>query len=88
VKEGRSKTMARWSYKASIQKLSDVIPESERVIHCDDKGSCLVHDIPEENLESLKRFLDEEGNQGWELIQCHYHAGDLFCLWKKQEQEA
>jgi hypothetical protein len=36
----------------------------------------------------LEKVLNEEGEQGWELVQCYYHAGDLFCLWKKQEQEA
>jgi len=80
--------MARWSYKASTHKLADMFSESERVIECDEKGHCLVHDLPEKNLEALEKVLNEEGNEGWELVQCHYHAGDMFCLWKKQEQEA
>lgn len=87
VKEDNT-TMARWSYKASTHKLADMLSESDRVISCDDKGHCLVHDLPEKNLELLEKVLNEEGKEGWEMIQCHYHAGDLFCLWKKEEKEA
>jgi hypothetical protein len=80
--------MARWSYKTSTHNFADMPSEPERVIECDDKAHCLVHDLPEKNLEVLEKVLNEEGDQGWELIQCHYHAGDLFCLWKKEEEEA
>ncbi len=80
--------MARWKYKATQHNLSDVTTEPERVIACDDKGSCLVHDFRERNVEALMDILDEEGKHGWELIQCSYHAGELLCLWKKEEQEA
>lgn len=80
--------MARWSYKASTHKLTDMFSDHERFIECDEKGHCLVHDLPEKNLGALEKILNEEGNEGWELVQCHYHAGDMFCLWKKQEQEA
>ena len=87
VKEGDT-IMPRWSYKASTHKLADLVSESERVIACDAKGHCLVHDLPEKNLEGLEKVLNEEGDQGWELVQCHYHGEDMFCLWKKQEEEA
>ena len=80
--------MARWSYKTSTHKLADRPAEPERVIECDAKGQCLVHDLPEKNQKVLEKVLNEEGNQGWELVQCHYHAGEMFCLWKKEEQEA
>ena len=85
VKEGNT-TMARWSYKASTHKLAEMFSESERVIECDAKGQCLVHDLPEKNQEVLEKILNEEGKQGWELVQCYYHGGDMFCLWKKEEE--
>ena len=85
VKEGNT-TMARWSYKASNHKLAETFSESERVIECDAKGQCLVHDLPEKNQEVLEKILNEEGKQGWELVQCYYHGGDMFCLWKKEEE--
>jgi hypothetical protein len=87
VKKGNT-AMARWSYKGSTHNLADIVSEPERVTECDDKGHCLVHDLPEKNLGVLEKVLNEESDQGWELIQCHYHAGEMFCLWKKQEEEA
>ena len=80
--------MTRWHYKTSTHNLADMPSGPERVIECDDKGHCLVHDLPEKNLEALEKILNAEGEKGWELVQCHYHAEDLFCLWKRQEEEA
>jgi hypothetical protein len=79
--------MARWSYKTSTHNLSDTPSAPERVIACDEKGHCLVHDLQEKKIASLEKILNEEGNKGWELVQCHYHANELFCLWKKREEE-
>lgn len=78
--------MARWSYKTSIHNLADIPSEPKRVIQCDDKGHCLVHDLPEKNLGAIEKILNAEGNQGWELVQCHYHATELLCLWKRAEE--
>lgn len=80
--------MPRWVYKATVHNLATLLSEFERVIECDAKGQCMVHEIPEEGLEVMKKVLDEEGERGWELVQCNYHGGDLLCLWKKEEEEA
>ncbi|OGP85641.1 MAG: hypothetical protein A2Z08_04910 [Deltaproteobacteria bacterium RBG_16_54_11] len=80
--------MARWRYKTSTHNLPAMVSESERVIQCDDKGHCLVHDLPEKNLAALEKILNAEGDKGWELIQCHYHVGELLCLWKREEEGA
>jgi hypothetical protein len=77
--------MARWSYKTSTHNLTDMPSGPERVIECDEKGHCLVHDLPEK-LGALEKVLNEEGSKGWELIQCHYHVGELLCLWKREEE--
>lgn len=79
--------MARWRYKTSMHDLAVMPQEPERVIECDEKGHCLVHDLPPKKLVALEKILNEEGNEGWELVQCHYHAGELVCLWKKEEEE-
>jgi hypothetical protein len=78
--------MAQWSYKTSRHSLAEMSEESERVFACDDKGRCLVHDLQEEKMGALEDILNEEGRKGWELVQCHYHGAELFCLWKKEEE--
>ena len=80
--------MARWEHKATLHNLSDMFGEGQRSIECDAKGQCLVHDLPDRSLEILKRVLDEQGETGWELVQCHYHDGELLCLWKKEAEVA
>ena len=80
--------MAQWSYKTSTHNLAEMPSGSERVFACDNKGHCLVHDLQEKKMEALEGILNEEGTKGWELVQCHYHAEELFCLWKKPEEEA
>ena len=80
--------MARWRYKTSTYSLGDMPSGPERVIECDDKGHCLLHDLQGKKMGSFENILNAEGEKGWELVQCHYHAGDLFCLWKRQEEEA
>ena len=80
--------MTRWRYKTSRHSVGDMPSGPERVIECDNKGDCLVHDLKEKKMGSLENILNAEGEKGWELVQCHYHAEELFCLWKKQEEEA
>lgn len=80
--------MARWSYKTSRHALAEMSEGSERTFACDDRGHCLVHDLQEKKMGELEDILNEEGKKGWELIQCHYHATELLCLWKKQEERS
>lgn len=80
--------MPRWAYKATVHNLATSLAEFERIIECDSGGQCLVHEVSQEGLDVIKKVLDEEGEKGWELVQCNYHGGDLLCLWKKEEEEA
>jgi len=82
--------MAQWKYKTSRHTLAEIPTGAgaERVFACDDKGHCLVHDLQEKKTEELEDILNEEGKKGWELVQCQYHATELFCLWKKQEEKS
>ena len=80
--------MARWTYKATQHNLAESLAEFRRIIECDTSGQCLVHDVSEQGLDVIKKVLDKEGEQGWELVQCHYHGGELLCVWKREVQEA
>lgn len=80
--------MAKWSYKATKHDLAEMHREPERVIECDTGGHCMVHGVSEQGLDAIKDVLDAEGAQGWELVQCSYHDGELLCVWKKETGEA
>ncbi len=79
--------MAEWNYKMSRHQLNGrTVPESDQAIKCDQKGSCLAHDLRDKEMERMTEVLNAEGKGGWELVQCHYHSGDLVCLWKRQQK--
>lgn len=79
--------MPYWRYKTTTHRLGDIPSGGKRIIVCDDKGHCLVHDLSAGLLEALEGILNAEGREGWELVQCQYHEAELFCLWKRQEGE-
>jgi hypothetical protein len=78
--------MAKWSYKVTHHKVNGrAIPESDRYFQCDQSGSCMIHDLAVRG-DEIESALNREGGAGWELVQCQYHAGDLLCVWKKEEE--
>jgi len=80
--------MAKWSYKATRHNLAEMHKKPERIIECDTGGLCMVHGMSEQGLDVIKEVLDAEGAQGWELVQCNYHEGELLCVWKREMLEA
>ena len=77
--------MAEWNYKVSRHRLNGgKDPEGFQPVQCDKQGSCLAHDLRDKEAEKVTEVLNAEGKAGWELVQCHYHSGDLICLWKRQ----
>ncbi len=79
--------MARWTYKTTYHDLRS-LKDTHRIISCDEHGSCMVHDLGAEGRGLLEAILKEQGEEGWELVQCSYHQGELLCIWKRREGEA
>lgn len=75
--------MARWRYLTTKHSLRP--KEGVRRFVCDRRGECVVHDLEEEERKEMEKVLQEYGDQGWELVVCHYHEGDMLCVWKRQE---
>jgi hypothetical protein len=78
--------MVQWIYKVTKHRVDgQTVTGAGESFQCDEKGSCLVHDMHEGEVEGLKDIFNSEGREGWELIQCHYHDKDLICMWKKKK---
>lgn len=76
--------MPNWIYRTTKHRVNGSAVKSDSIIECNAAGSCLVHDITEMEMQRLNEFFNEQGAEGWELIQCTYHDKELFCLWKKE----
>lgn len=76
--------MAKWTYKVTKHKVNGEPVKQDRTIQCDTEGSCLVHDLNEQQTNRLTEFFNKHGSEGWELVQCTYHEKELVCMWKKE----
>jgi len=80
--------MANWEYKVTshiIEELKKCEEQSEKraVFSCNESGSCMVNDVCTMGTSALESVLNENGKEGWELIETNYHHGELLCIWKK-----
>jgi len=76
--------MPKWVYKTTRHKVNGQAIKGDSIIECDEAGSCLVHDVTESEMHRLNEFFNEQGAEGWELVQCSYHGKEVLCLWKKE----
>jgi hypothetical protein len=77
--------MVHWEYQITFHQLPAAQPGgAEKIIECDQTGSCFVHDASEEGIRWLANLFREKGMEGWELVQSGYHNRELLCIWKKR----
>jgi hypothetical protein len=55
----------------------------EKAFYCDQKGQCFLHDTSRAAADMIRDTLNEEGKNGWELVQFGYHQNELMCGWKR-----
>jgi hypothetical protein len=82
----RKAGMIRWEYRITRYHFKDFLREEEisnSAIYCDQKGQCFLHDTAEETAEMIRQALNEEGKNGWELVQFGYHQDEMMCVWKR-----
>lgn len=61
-------------------------PEEEfnkLVYFCSEQGECELNQLQPNQLNILKKILNENGSQGWELIQLNFGKGGVVAFWKK-----
>ena len=52
---------------------------------CTDQGDCTLEQLPEDQLTTLGKILNEEGDQGWELVQLSFGSDGVIAFWKKEK---
>ena len=60
----------------------------ERVNYfCTEEGKCSLSDIPAEQVKMLMGMLNEQGGQGWELVQLAFGRGGILAFWKREVED-
>jgi len=79
--------MTRWEYKITTNDLPE--PKSEgpvKTFSCDHEGRCVVHDsVAEGRIALMEKLFNDEGKEGWELVQLEHHQPQLWCIWKRAQ---
>ena len=78
--------MKKWEYRITRYHLKDLVREEESsrtAFHCDPRGQCSLHDLSRDAGDRVLDALNEEGQDGWELVQWGTHQDELMCLWKR-----
>jgi hypothetical protein len=56
---------------------------SHLVYFCTDQGDCKTEQLPSDQLKVLEDLLNEQGKEGWELIQIAFGKDGLVAFWKR-----
>jgi hypothetical protein len=56
---------------------------SELVYYCTESGECSMDQIPADQTETLQGILNEEGIEGWGLVQVSFGKGGVLAFWKR-----
>ena len=59
---------------------------TELVYYCTEKGECALDQIPQDQPEVLQSILNDEGENGWELVQVSFGQNGILAFWKKEIQ--
>ena len=59
---------------------------TELVYYCTETGECTLDQIPHDQTTILQNLLNDEGSEGWELVQVAFGRNGIICFWKKELQ--
>ncbi len=57
---------------------------SKLIYFCTAEGACGPDDVPREEPEGLMELLNEQGGDGWELVQMVFRQSGLMVCWKRR----
>ncbi len=54
------------------------------VYFCSEAGECALEQVPSDQLNTLRSVLNEQGRQGWELVQLSFGTDGVLGFWKRK----
>ncbi len=56
---------------------------SQLVYFCTEEGQCNYEQLPLDQLRTMENLLNQEGAEGWELVQISFGNDGLIAFWKR-----
>ena len=56
---------------------------NDLVYYCTDKGECSADQVPHDQTAVLQEVLNDEGADGWELVQVSFSKNGIMAFWKR-----
>lgn len=50
---------------------------------CTESGECSLEEIPDHQTVVLRDILNQQGSEGWELVQLFFGKNGVVALWKR-----
>ncbi len=74
--------MKRFEYDISIH---DAKAFQQFVYLCTGTGECSPELVPGQQTDKLKDMLDNQGREGWELVQLVFDQKGVVAIWKREK---
>lgn len=73
--------MKKYEYKVTKHSSNDF----EHIgFFCTERGECDLEQVPSDQISVLEKILNENGEQGWELVQFSFGNDGVIAFWKKE----
>lgn len=54
------------------------------IYFCTETGECTLDEVPGDQTDMLTDILNEQGEQGWELVQVSFGKEGVMAFWKRK----
>ena len=54
------------------------------IYFCTESGECTLDEVPRDQTDMLADILNEQGEQGWELVQVSFGKEGVMAFWKRK----
>jgi hypothetical protein len=51
---------------------------------CNESGQCNLEEVPQNQIDVLKSMLNDQGREGWNLVQLSFGKDGLMAFWKRK----
>ena len=82
----------RFEYAVTVYALDDILAhaaapstqEPPSMVYCDEEGACFFDEGPNAYLAAMVGLMNEQGQQGWSLVQFVPRRRELICFWQRR----
>ena len=84
--------MEKYEYTITVHKADEILDTlsdlpvgvEPPVLYCDSRGICFFDEAPNPYVTAIVEILNEQGEQGWILVQVVLREQDMICFWRRE----